>query len=103
MRIAALMRHGEPQPAPPGRSMHDDRNRALNGCLNRMLLSHLLGLEITRALRIRQDWGAVNVLERRDGEWRPGTLNFNVSGMREFALTRRVAGVTPEVWQRLGR
>jgi broad specificity phosphatase PhoE len=29
MRIAALMRHGEPQPAPPGRSMHDDRDRAL--------------------------------------------------------------------------
>jgi broad specificity phosphatase PhoE len=29
MRIAALMRHGEPQVPPPGRSMHDDRNRGL--------------------------------------------------------------------------
>ena len=74
-----------------------------HGCLNRMLLSHLLGLEISRALRIRQDWGAVNVLERRGGEWRLGTLNFNVGGLREFALTRQVAGVRPEVWQRLGQ
>jgi broad specificity phosphatase PhoE len=74
-----------------------------HGCLNRMLLSHLLGLDISRALRIRQDWGAVNVLERRSGEWRPGALNFNVGGLREFALTRQVAGVRPEVWQRLGQ
>lgn len=74
-----------------------------HGCLNRMLLSHLLGLEISRALRIRQDWCAVNVLERRGGEWRMGTLNFNVGGLQEFALTRQVTGVTPEVWQRLGR
>lgn len=29
MRIAALMRHGEPQAPPPQRSMHDDRNRGL--------------------------------------------------------------------------
>jgi broad specificity phosphatase PhoE len=74
-----------------------------HGCLNRMLLSHLLGLEISRALRIRQDWGAVNVLERRGGEWRLGALNFNVGGLREFALTRQVTGVRPEVWQRLGQ
>jgi broad specificity phosphatase PhoE len=74
-----------------------------HGCLNRMLLSHLLGIEISRALRIRQDWGAVNVLERRGGEWRLGALNFNVGGLREFALTRQVSGVRPEVWQRLGQ
>ena len=74
-----------------------------HGCLNRMLLSHLLGLEISRALRIRQDWGAVNVLERRRGEWRLGALNFNVGGLQEFTRTRQVTGVRPEVWQRLGQ
>ncbi len=74
-----------------------------HGCLNRMLLSHLLELELTRALRIRQDWTGVNVLERRDGAWQMGALNWNPGGMREFALTRRVDGVAPEVWQRLGR
>jgi broad specificity phosphatase PhoE len=74
-----------------------------HGCLNRMLLSHLLDLPITRALRIRQDWTGVNVLERRDGAWQLGALNWNPGGMREFSLTRRVDGVAPEVWQRLGR
>ncbi len=29
MRIVAFMRHGEPHPAPPGRSVHDDRERGL--------------------------------------------------------------------------
>jgi broad specificity phosphatase PhoE len=29
MRVLALMRHGEPQPPPPQRSIHDDRERRL--------------------------------------------------------------------------
>jgi phosphoserine phosphatase len=74
-----------------------------HGNMNRMLLSHLLGLELARALRIRQDWAGVNVLELRDGTWGIGALNWNLGGMREFGLTRRVDGVAPEVWQRLGR
>ena len=43
-----------------------------HGNMNRMLLSHLLGIELERALRIRQDWAGVNVLERRDGAWTIG-------------------------------
>jgi broad specificity phosphatase PhoE len=74
-----------------------------HGNMNRMLLSHMLGLELRNALRIRQDWAGVNVLERRDGAWSVGALNWNLGGMREFGLTRRVDGVAPEVWQRLGR
>jgi len=31
MRVLALMRHGEPQPPPPQRSIHDDRDRGLTG------------------------------------------------------------------------
>jgi broad specificity phosphatase PhoE len=74
-----------------------------HGCLNRMLLAHLLGLDISRALRLRQDWTGVNVLERCDRSWQLGALNWNPSGMAEFSRTRGVAGVAPEVWQRLGR
>jgi broad specificity phosphatase PhoE len=74
-----------------------------HGCVNRMLLAYLLGLDLRRALRIRQDWSGVNVLERRDGRWELGALNWNEAGLAEFARTRGVAGVAPEVWERLGR
>ncbi len=74
-----------------------------HGCVNRMLLAHLLRLDPRRALRIRQDWSAVNVLERRHGRWEVGALNWNPDGVAEFARTRGTAGVAPEVWQRLGR
>jgi hypothetical protein len=30
-------------------------------------------------------------------------VNWNPDGVAEFARTRGVAGVAPEVWQRLGR
>lgn len=74
-----------------------------HGCVNRMLLAHLLGLDLRRALRIRQDWSGVNVLERRGGRWEVGALNWNPAGLEEFDRTRGVAGVAPEVWERLGR
>jgi alpha-ribazole phosphatase len=74
-----------------------------HGCVNRMLLAHLLGLDPRQALRLRQDWSGVNVLERLDGRWELGALNWNPDGVAEFARTRGVAGVAPEVWQRLGR
>jgi broad specificity phosphatase PhoE len=74
-----------------------------HGCVNRMLLAHLLGLGPRQALRLRQDWSGVNVLERLDGRWELGALNWNPDGVAEFARTRGVAGVAPEVWQRLGR
>lgn len=74
-----------------------------HGCVNRMLLAHLLGLDLRRALRIRQDWSGVNVLERRGGRWEVGALNWNPGGLEEFDRTRGVAGVAPEVWERLGR
>jgi broad specificity phosphatase PhoE len=74
-----------------------------HGCMNRVLLAHLLKLDLRCALRLRQDWTGVNVLERCDQTWRLGALNWNPSGVAEFARTREVAGVAPEVWQRLGR
>lgn len=74
-----------------------------HGCVDRMLLAHLLGLDPRQALRLRQDWSGVNVLERLDGRWELGALNWNPNGVAEFARTRGVAGVAPEVWQRLGR
>lgn len=74
-----------------------------HGCVNRMLLAYLLDLDPRMGLRLRQDWTGVNVLERFDGGWELGALNWNLSGMAEFARTRGVAGVAPEVWLRLGR
>jgi broad specificity phosphatase PhoE len=74
-----------------------------HGCVNRMLLAHLLGIDLRRALRLRQDWSGVNVLEHRSGQWELGALNWNPEGLAEFARTRGVAGVAPEVWERLGR
>jgi broad specificity phosphatase PhoE len=74
-----------------------------HGCVNRMVLAHLLGLDLRRALRIRQDWSGVNVLERRRGRWEIGALNWNPGGLPEFARTRGMAGVAAEVWERLGR
>jgi broad specificity phosphatase PhoE len=74
-----------------------------HGCVNRMLLAHLLELDLTRALRLRQDWAAVNVLEQRDGRWELGALNWNVHGLAEFSRTRSEPGVAPEVWEQLGR
>lgn len=74
-----------------------------HGCVNRMLLAHLLELDLWRALRLRQDWSGVNVLEYRDGGWELGALNWNPDGLAEFGRTRGIAGVAPEVWKQLGR
>jgi len=74
-----------------------------HGCANRMLLAHLLDIDLRRALRLRQDWAGVNVVECLDGRWELGTLNWNPGGVAEFARTRGMTGVAPEVWQRLGR
>ncbi len=74
-----------------------------HGCVNRMLLAYLLDLELARALRLRQDWSAVNVLEHRGGRWELGALNWNVNGLAEFARTRSEPGVAPAVWEQLGR
>jgi broad specificity phosphatase PhoE len=74
-----------------------------HGCVNRMLLAYLLGIDLRHALRVRQDWSGVNVLEWRDSRWAIGALNWNPGGLAEFERTRGVAGVGREVWERLGR
>jgi broad specificity phosphatase PhoE len=74
-----------------------------HGGVNRALLGCLLGLRPERALRIRQDWACVNVLDRARGRWWVGALNWTPFGVNELALTRLAAGLGDEEWRRLGR
>jgi len=62
-----------------------------HGGVNRTLLGRLLGLPPERALRIRQDWACVNVLDREDGRWRPRTVNWSPAGLEELEQAQRAA------------
>ena len=46
-----------------------------HGGTNRMLLCRALGLGLGRLLALGQDYGALSVLERDDGDWRLARLN----------------------------
>jgi alpha-ribazole phosphatase len=74
-----------------------------HGGVNRALLGRVLGLPLERALRIRQDWASVNVLDRAGGRWWVRSLNWTPYGLSEFAETRRVAALDEEQWVRMGR
>jgi broad specificity phosphatase PhoE len=74
-----------------------------HGGVNRAVLGRLLGLPLLAALRLRQDWACVNVLDRAGGRWWAGTLNWTPWGIGELARTRAVAGLQDAEWRRLGR
>ncbi len=74
-----------------------------HGAVNRALLGRLLGLGDDRALRLRQDWACVNVLERAGGRWWAGTINHAPGGLEELGMTRHVAALDEDMWRRLGR
>jgi|GEM_PF-143059 len=60
-----------------------------HGGVNRGLLGGLLGLPLDRAIRIRQDWAGVNLLERRGAEWTVRGLNWTPEGIAELGRTER--------------
>lgn len=62
-----------------------------HGGVNRALLGRLLGLPLERALRIRQDWAGVNVLDWAGGRWWIGTLNWTPEGIGELDHARKAA------------
>lgn len=74
-----------------------------HGAVNRALVGALLGLPLRDALRLRQDWACVNVLERAGGRWWAGALNWTPLGLGELRLTRPAGRVDEDIWRRLGR
>jgi broad specificity phosphatase PhoE len=64
-----------------------------HGGVNRALLSRLLGISLERALRIRQDWAGVNILDLAAGRWWARALNWTPAGLRE--LSRAPDGAAP--------
>lgn len=74
-----------------------------HGAVNRALIGGLLGVDAADALRIRQDWACVDVLEYAGGRWWAGALNWTPAGLGELALTRRGAALDEDTWVRLGR
>jgi broad specificity phosphatase PhoE len=74
-----------------------------HGGVNRVLIGSLLGLGLDRALRLRQDWASVNLLDRADGRWWVRCLNWTPWGLEEFDQTRRVTALSEEQWLRMGR
>lgn len=73
-----------------------------HGGVNRGLVAHLLGMPMDHAHRIRQDWASVNVLERAEGRWWIGVLNWTPAGVDEIAIARG-ALIDPAAMRRLGR
>lgn len=74
-----------------------------HGGLNRALLGTLLDVPMRSALRLRQDWACVNVIDRADDRWWLGSANWTPFGIGEFRHTRTAAGLADEEWRRLGR
>jgi broad specificity phosphatase PhoE len=75
-----------------------------HGAVNRALIGRLLGLDPAHALRVRQDWAGVNVLELAAGRWWLGVLNWTPLGLEEWRHTRPPGRrVGEETWGRLGR
>jgi broad specificity phosphatase PhoE len=89
------------------RILADDPERDVivvaHGGVNRTLLGRLLDLPLEQALRIRQDWASVDVLDRAAGRWWARCFNWTPWGLNEFAQTRRVAMLDQEQWVRMGR
>ncbi|HET6691518.1 MAG TPA: histidine phosphatase family protein [Miltoncostaeaceae bacterium] len=73
-----------------------------HGGVNRGLIAHLLGMRMDRAYRIRQDWACVNVLDRSEGRWWIGVLNWTPAGVDELAMARG-ALIGGAAMRRLGR
>jgi broad specificity phosphatase PhoE len=73
-----------------------------HGGVNRGLIAHLLGMPMDRAHRIRQDWASVNVLDRAEGRWWIGVLNWTPAGVEEIAMARG-ALIGDGAMRRLGR
>ncbi len=73
-----------------------------HGGLNRGLIAHLLRMPMDRAHRIRQDWACVNVLERAEGRWWIGVLNWTPAGLAEIPIARG-ALIGDAALRRLGR
>ena len=73
-----------------------------HGGLNRGLIARLLGMPMDRAHRIRQDWACVNVLDRAEGRWWIGVLNWTPEGLGEIPIARG-ALIGDAALRRLGR
>jgi broad specificity phosphatase PhoE len=74
-----------------------------HGAVNRALIGRLLGLDGAHALRLRQDWAGVSVLDRAAGRWWLAALNWTPLGLAEWAHTRPIGPLGQETWARLGR
>lgn len=55
-----------------------------HGGVNRSLLGGLLGLPLERAIRIRQDWAGVNLVEQGPAGWVLRGLNWTPAGIAEL-------------------
>jgi probable phosphoglycerate mutase len=73
-----------------------------HGGVNRGLIAHLLGMPMQRAHRIRVDWASVSVLDRAEGRWWIGVLNWTPAGVDEIAIARG-ALIDRDAMRRLGR
>jgi broad specificity phosphatase PhoE len=67
----------------------DDLVVVAHGGVNRGLIGGLVGLPLERAIRIRQDWAGVNLLEQRSTAWIIRGLNWTPEGVRELDRTGR--------------
>jgi alpha-ribazole phosphatase len=74
-----------------------------HGAVNRALIGWLLDLEPTRALRLRQDWAGVTLLDQAGGRWWLGVLNWTALGLEEWGHARPAGRVDDDTWARLGR
>jgi alpha-ribazole phosphatase len=60
-----------------------------HGGVNRSIIGGLIGMPLERAIRIRQDWAGVNLLEQRGAEWVVRGLNWTPEGIAELDRTAR--------------
>jgi broad specificity phosphatase PhoE len=74
-----------------------------HGAVNRALLGGLMGIDPVHALRLRQDWAGVNVLDLAGGRWWLGVLNWTALGLEEWRHARPPGRVDDDTWARLGR
>jgi broad specificity phosphatase PhoE len=74
-----------------------------HGATNRAVIGRLTGMPLAAALRLRQDWSCVNVLDRAGGRWWLGTVNWTPAGLAEFLLSRASSALADSQWTRLGR
>ncbi len=67
----------------------DDLVVVAHGGVNRSLIGGLVRLPLDRAIRIRQDWAGVNLLEQQGADWIIRGLNWTPEGIRELDRTSR--------------